>query len=265
MFVIKILCLLLVVLTWFFVPHYLSGVQFLVGMVVLDVLCVVLFSALNHRKRNCSLSVSGIKALKTLSMFSSAAIFIVLMLLILLGSNKFRLLALYMVLASSVNIIFIYGVFAGIGDSLDNEMYFGSRPIMFGGIDLVISLTIIRRITHISDDWRFIVISLALGIGLGCYYQGQVPIKGRRFGTLWLSCLCAALLLTYSLNVLQDTSGKELVSYTAGECYKYSTTCKLEDGSSFGYIGCPFEEGEQGYIYECDGWFQIRHFIPIGE
>lgn len=263
--VIRGLILFLALICWIAIPHLLTGITCVVGMALFCICCSALFTVLNRRYKRAAVSTMHIQVIRKVSICIGSSVLVILLLSLFIDVNRVRLYVLYGAIISALYILMQHLILSSSDRKSDMSERMGSFPMRVGEINLVLSIICVQRATHIENDWKLIYFALALGICLGFFFHEYVSDQGRKFSSLWLSCICAAFLLTYSLNVVLDTSSGQLVSYVADSYHDYTTTCLLEDGSSFGYTGCPIETGEKGYIYQYTGWFRITHFIPPGD
>jgi uncharacterized membrane protein YhdT len=93
------------------------------------------------------------------------------------------------------------------------------------------------------------------------------PEQNNQIGTFWGSAFFIAVSLFSVLNVQLDTSAGESHAYTVIEVggYHDSAVCQMDDGTVFQYSFCPLEEGETAWLYVGKGWFCERYFLDIEE
>ena len=253
------IALIVVLLAWLLIPHYLTGIPGYAALGALSVLAVVFFYKTRMWQSDRTVSAKTAKRLSNICLGLTMCLIPISYLTILASALAgFDVSKVFSVLLSGVFALewYIYTVVCRTTENVRRIEVSLSLTNIAMGICMV--FLILGQGKGLRPLLRLVTIIACFAVCIIPYITYQVPMKDFVFEVGWFGCVIAAAIITIVLNMQLCSKQHTVETYYVDSGGRSGMTCILSDEYTFNYYRCPTPVGETGSIYQYDGWFHIK-------
>lgn len=255
---IRPILLIIILLAWLLIPHYITGTAGYAALAALSILTILCFYKTRSWQSQQTVSDKTAKQLSNICLgMTMGLLFISTVIIIISASMRSGPIKVLSLLSSGVFVLewCIYTVVCRTSKNvLRVEVSLSLAVLDMGACFLFL---ILEQGKGLRPFLRLIAIIACLAICLMAYITYQVPMKNIVFEVGWGGCIVMAALLTIVLNVQFCSNTYTVETYYVEGNSRSGMTCTLSDNYTFNYHSCPTPVGCTGRINQYDGWFHI--------
>lgn len=256
--------LMLAVVSWFFIPHFLTGWPGVGVMAAVSIFCMVFYSKTRSwwPKKTLPDKLANKRATICLAISIAVLFFYcpILLIGVSVGKDPSVILSLVSICLSVMN----WHTYTRVGTTKPSiTKAEGALGASFA-LNTLSCLFIFLRLYGTYDPFLWLVAVVGcLSVCLLAYITYQVPLRNSIVEIGWPNFVTIAVILTLLINLHFGTSTGKIMNYVALDDGKYGMSCELDNGDTFIYARCPTPVGCTGRIKLHEGWFHIQYVEPI--